>query len=817
MQKLLAILFCFPSLLMGQSPTEKSSGELFHRLQKLQNTTRVLYLAAHPDDENTQVIAWLENRVGCRTAYLSLTRGDGGQNLIGPELGAKLGILRTQELLQARAIDGGEQFFSRAVDFGYSKTAEETLEFWEKDKILSDVVRVIRRFKPDLIITRFPPDSRAGHGHHTASAQLALEAFDLAADPEAYPEQLTDLDPWQVKRLYWNHSSWWNADLDSIAKANPDYQVANVGSYVPVLGSSCNQIASYSRTQHKSQGFGVAVDRGKELEYFKRLKGSPAQATIFDDIPSGWARYDFPEADQMLANILAQYDLKDPAASVPALMALRGSLGSLKDPQQRRYLRQEIDAIVAAAIGLHQEVLAERSITFPGDSLAIEWTGLQRSDWSVQLSALQVGELQDQPKLNLENNVMQSKRFVLSVSSAVSQPYWLKAPYENVFSVGIDSLIGRPENAPAIASKARFKIGDYGFIEQAVAVHRKQTDRVEGEIIEPLLVTPPLTASFADQNLIFVNKQAQETRLKVEVHKAGKYQLNLQAEGWNIQPSKLPINAPEAGSFNYTVSITPGSPSKSGPVQISLAEQGTAVSALTIIDYPHIDRRMMLESQHLRLAKLDLKKRGNKVAYIMGAGDEVPAALRQMGYQVTMLDEKTLADSDLSQYQAVIAGIRAYNTQEWLYDYQEQLMNYVKQGGNYIVQYNTSSRWRGGPRAFGPYPFELSRERVTEEDAAVEFLLPDHPLLNAPNTLTQDDFDGWVQERGLYFAGSWSPEYLTPIGWHDEGEPQRKGGLLFSQYGEGAFMYTGISFFRELPAGVEGAFRLMANMISYQP
>lgn len=818
MQKILALVFCFPLLLSAQADFSSSSGALFHQLHKLQNTTRVLYLAAHPDDENTQVIAWLENKVGCRTAYLSLTRGDGGQNLIGSELGAKLGILRSQELLQARAIDGGEQFFTRAVDFGYSKTAKETLEFWDKDKILSDVVRVIRRFQPDLIITRFPPDDRAGHGHHTASAQLALEAFDLAANPEAYPEQLQTLKPWQVKRLYWNHSSWWNANLDSIAKADPDYQTADVGRYVPVLGRSCNEIASKSRTQHKSQGFGVAVDRGTEKEYFKRLKGAPAQSSLFDDIPPGWARYDLPAADQMLANILAQFDLKDPAASVPALMALRSSLDELKDAGQQVFFRQQIDAVVAGALGLHTEITANKSLTFPGDTLALEWSGIQRSDWPVELVDLSIDTQQYHPNLPLGNNLMVRTKYDLMVEASVSQPYWLEGPYQHVFTVEEPTLIGTPENAPALQAQARFKIADYGFIDCAVPVHLKKTDRVEGEIIEPLLVSPPITASFGDRNLIFVDEASQKTHLQVSAHQAGFYQLGLEAPGWTIEPRLIEINAEQAGSkFNYDISIKPSPTSANGTIEIRQEKGGETVRSLAIIDYPHIDKRMMLEPGSLRLTKLDLRKRGEKVGYIMGAGDEVPQALRQMGYKVDLLDAEGLVSNDLSQYQAIIAGIRAYNTQEWLYNHQETLLDYVEKGGNYIVQYNTSSRWRGGPRSFGPYPFDLSRERVTEEDALVQFLLPEHPLVTSPNALSEADFENWIQERGLYFAGSWDDRYETPLAWHDQGEPLRKGGLLFASYGEGAFIYTGISFFRELPAGVEGAFRLMANLISFEP
>jgi LmbE family N-acetylglucosaminyl deacetylase len=812
-----------------------NGAQILHRLKKLQNTTRVLYLAAHPDDENTRVISWLENSQGTRTAYLSLTRGDGGQNLIGTELGAKLGVLRTQELMQARKIDGGEQFFTRAVDFGYSKTAEETFKQWNKKAVLADVVWVLRSFQPDIIITRFPADARGGHGHHTASAMLALEAFDLAAQKEAYSSQLQFVNTWQPKRLFWNHSTWWNQDLDSIAAADERYSVVDVGSYVPVLGKSCNEIASQSRTQHKSQGFGVSVDRGSRKEYLQLLKGKAVKQSIFDGIPEGWARYGWPEGDQMLKDIIAKLDLSKPYLIAEDLMALMPASEAITNGFQKNWFQKEIQNLFIAVTGLHLELLADSEYITKQSAAKLQLTYLNRSP--LELSYFKGNnEIVEQPlkaesseanrdlvtlfgsKASLPYNTTVKRQVPISeVSPSVSQPYWLRNSYGALFEVNNQTLIGQPENSPALEIMVPIALKNQ-IIMLPVKGQFKYSDRVEGEIINPLMVVPNYTVNLNKENLIFVNNESQELSLDIKAFKSGAASFKAQAKGWKVSPATVNLNFETDNAVKtVTLRISPQGPkTQTAYLQLTDENDDKPGQSMAEINYAHIEKRVVFEDAQAKLVRVDLAKKGQNIGYIKGAGDEVAAAIEQMGYVVDFLEEEDLKNKDLTKYHAIVAGIRAYNTQEWLPNVKEQLMAYVKQGGTYLVQYNTASRDLLSQN-IGPQPFKISRQRVTEENSEVRFALPKHPVLNTPNILTPKDFEGWVQERGLYFAGTWHSSYAAPIGWHDAQEPERLGGLLIGHYGQGAFIYTGISFFRELPAGVEGAYRLWANLLSYKP
>jgi LmbE family N-acetylglucosaminyl deacetylase len=818
MKDLKALILAFSTLLTSNIAAQEAatSAEILHELQKLQNTTRVLYLAAHPDDENTRMISWLENDRHMRTAYLSLTRGDGGQNLIGTELGAKLGVLRTQELMQARAIDGGEQFFTRAVDFGYSKTADETFRQWNKDEVLADVVWVIRTYRPDIIITRFPPDARAGHGHHTASAVLALEAFDLAADPKAYKNQLDAVEPWQVKRLFWNHSTWWRQNLDSIAAADDRYTIVDVGSYNQVLGMSCNELASYSRSQHKSQGFGVSVRRGSSKEYLQLLKGEKVKTDISDGIVQGWERYGWKEGDQLMETLVNEFDPLNPSASIASMQELMKGSEMINDDHIRDWFQEELSQLMAQALGLYVEVLATSEYLSSGSSTRLELNMINRSQLKLGYAGVQINEDYFPNELadpTIINNQLTTLSYDVEIADLTSQPYWLKKAYDKMFAVDDQMLIGKPENDPTLDIEVVFSL-DGQRLSLKPSVQYKFTDRVEGEVLRPLVLAPPVMINVAESNLVFVDDSKQQLEIEIRCIDGANHKVDLIAEGWEIKPASLEISG-EAGDGwkSQVIEVIPTKASLVAPA-LEFKVDGTLASSLTEIDYPHIDKRVVFEPAAVNLVKLDLVISGERVGYIEGAGDMVPEALEQMGYQVDMLSKEDVLTSDLSIYQAIIAGIRAYNTKDWLPEAQDMLNAYIQDGGNYIVQYNTASRDLKF-RDFGPYPFTLSRQRVTEEDADVEFLLPDHAVLNTPNKLTASDFDQWVQERGLYFASEWDEAYAAPIGWHDQGEPTRAGGLLIADKGEGAFIYTGISFFRELPAGVPGAYRLLANLISY--
>ncbi len=813
MKKILSLIFLMIMGFTGNAQ-RSSSAQILHELQKLQNPTRVLYLAAHPDDENTRLISWLVNEVGAHTAYLSLTRGDGGQNLIGTELGAKLGVLRTQELMQARHIDGGQQFFSRAVDFGYSKNARETLELWDEEAVLADVVWVIRKFRPDVIITRFPPDGRGGHGHHTASAMLGMKAFDLAADKNAYPGQLQWVDSWQPRRIYWNSSVWWNPDLDSIARNNPDYVRVDVGGYNAVTGLSNNELASLSRTQHKSQGFGVSMARGSQMEYLQYLKGEKAENGIFDGIDQRWERYDFEDGDEMLAEIIEDFDPRQPARSIPALLELREEADDIEGVVERDYFSSKLTEIILAAAGWHAELLAEKEFVQNGENLPLKLEAINRGDFPLQPKRLEINGERVALKDELLTNETYHHSFEVEVKQPLSQPYWLEHPYTTLFEVKQQQQIGKAENDPNLKAELILQAGKEE-LRVSLPVWYKFSDRVEGEIIRPVAVAPAVTVNPSRENLVFVSNEPQDLGLEIRFFGEGETNISLEAPGWHISPSTLSVAKPE-GSDRMLQKVKVA-PNGAGPSTLQLTlSNGQRVKSLTEVDYDHIDKRLVYEEAAVKLINLELAKRGTLVGYIPGAGDEVASAIEQMGYRVVTLDEKALQNQDLSQYQAIVAGIRAYNTQEWLPGAKARLMDYVQQGGNYIVQYNTASRDLLSEN-LGPYEFSISRKRVTEENAEAEFVMPNHPLLNVPNKLSDADFENWVQERGLYFADSWDQHFDTPLGWHDQGEERLDGALLVAPYGKGSFVYTGISFFRQLPAGVPGAYRLLANILSFNP
>ncbi len=808
--------FFFASFLLISTLSAQSS-KIIHTLGKVQNTTRVLYIAAHPDDENTRLISYLSNSVGAETAYLSLTRGDGGQNLIGDELSEKLGVLRTQELMQARTIDGGKQFFTRAVDFGYSKTADETFEKWNKAEVLSDVVYVIRKFQPHVIITRFPPDARAGHGHHTASAILTKEAFELANDESYKTEQLSaDVKVWQPSRLYWNTSTWWGLPLDSLYKNTNDYIRVDVGGYDANLGQSYNELASLSRTQHKSQGFGVSIARGLENEYLMYVAGSKATGSIFEGLPKTWADFGAKEIDKKLLAIKKIFKPNAPQNSLKMLFELRTLGDKIMEDRARKYFFEEVNKLILLASGIRVEALGEKEYVSPGDSLKLSLEVIDRLGLNATFNAafvlakkllvsLEYGD-------SLNNNLLKKEAKILIPQGLSSQPYWLVNEYENLFTVAGKGNLAKPENDPVLSALFSITIMQQTF-EITVPVRYKYSDRVEGEIERPVAILPAVLGSVAEDNLIFTSKIKKPLILNVENTANAEVTVKAEAQGFIIEPQTFIIAA--GGKKTVTLNITPLDSNAVAYLNITYGN-GEQLMSLTELAYPHIDKRIVLNPTKPKLVSMPLLKKGALVGYIPGAGDKVADAIRQMGYEVDILDENDIRTFELKNYRAIITGIRAYNTEVWLANVKSILMEYVNNGGTFVVQYNTRSRDLTSTD-IGPYPFQLSRDRVTEENAEVKFTAPEHPVLNKPNKITQKDFDVWVQERGLYFAGEWDAAYKTPLAWHDASEEDLLGGLIVADYGKGAFIYTGISFFRELPAGVPGAYRLLANLLSYKP
>ena len=801
-------------------------GEILSNLHKLNVLGSVLYVAAHPDDENTLFLAYMAKERLVRTAYLSLTRGDGGQNLIGPEQGENIGVIRTQELLAARRVDGPDQYFSRAYDFGFSKSTDEAVRTWGQEKVLADVVWMIRKHQPDIIITRFPPDARAGHGHHSASGFLAEEAFKISGDPTKFPEQLAFVKPWQAKRVMWN--MFIPGQFLSNKKPEEAGNLIGIetGLFNPMLGRSYGEIASESRSQHKSQGFGVPASRGAKVDYLLLKNGDTMEKDPFDGVDLTWKRVPRSEGVQaMVTQLIIAYKADRPAASVPALVQLYGALGKLDTTNNYvRAKRQDVQNLIQQCLGLWFETNPTDFAATPGEKITIGTNIVSRADLPVKLLGVRYSAGKD-TTMNVTlkpNDVIQYTTTVtIPKTQKISQPYWLEKPIvKGVFQVDDQRLIGLPENPPALLASYTVEIDGQPFTYSRPVVY-KSTDPVDGEIYRPFIVQPDVMANLTERVFTFSGTTAKTADVVLKAGRAdvsGTLTLNVPS-GWRVTPSSLPFALKNKGDEQrISFSVSPTAQATNGKLQaVMTTNGGTFTSGLRYVAYKHIPTQTLFPSAEAKLVKLDVKVTAKNIGYIIGAGDEIPAALQQMGCRVTVLGPAEL-NGNLSAYDAIITGVRAYNTDASLARYQPKLMEYVKNGGTMIVQYvtPTSSFLRTEPPLppLGPYPFAIGRERVTEEDAKMTFIDPQHPLLNTPNKITDADFSGWIQERGIYFAQDWAKEYQPIFSANDQNEAPKQGSLIYAKYGKGHYMYTGLVFFRELPAGVPGAYRLFANMIS---
>ncbi|MBX2945383.1 MAG: PIG-L family deacetylase [Cyclobacteriaceae bacterium] len=816
MRSLVFLFFILPTLLFSQ-PHQPNAAQLKLSLKKLNFLGSALYVAAHPDDENTRVIAWLASERMAATAYLSMTRGDGGQNLIGPEIRDQLGLIRTQELITARKIDGGEQFFTRANDFGYSKSADETLVIWKKDEILSDVVRVYRAFQPDVVITRFPPDERAGHGHHTASAMLAQEAFDLSGLTTAYPDQLTALPVWKPIRVYTNTGRFFSNTID---ENTPGVTTLNVGGYNALLGASYAEIAAASRSQHKSQGFGASGRRGDAQEFFELAKGAAATADIFDGVNTSWSRVKGGNAVQPLVErAIREFDAEKPFRSIPLLLQIRKAIDKVEPGVWKERKLREVEQLIKDCSGFFIEVAAATYYASPGQNVLLNYEIINRSPIEVVVQRLSSTDLKFDSAFAtpLKNNVplLFKSRKTIHPDKSYSDPYWLREPHElGRFTVSDKSLIGKPENDPAVMVDVQVAIEGEKLVFTVPVVY-KWTDPVKGELYRPFEIVPPVFVNLTDPVLIFKDNSPRQVNVVVKSSTdLIKGDLSLQLpEGWRSEPSSVSVSLSKQGEEStQSFTIYPASREMIGTVRAVMTIGNKDYDyALQTIQYDHIPVQTLLPKAEARLVRVDIKHQGNTIGYIKGAGDDIPVALRNMGYEVTEFKNGEVTAANLAKLDAVVLGVRAFNTNERLRFLMPELLNYVKNGGTLVVQYNTNFDLGS---IYSPYPLKISRERVAEEDAEVRILKPDHPALNFPNKISTADFEGWVQERGLYFPDTWDQNFETLLSMNDKGEKPKDGSLLIAKYGEGYYVYTGLSFFRELPEGVPGAYKLFANLVS---
>lgn len=821
---LLLCLITAPGHLTAQTLTEGGSADILLRLQKLNRLGSVLYIAAHPDDENTRMLAYFAKGQQMRTAYLSLTRGDGGQNLVGAEQGHLLGLIRTNELLKARTFDGAEQFFTSAIDFGYSKSADETMLFWDKEKVLGDMVWVIRKFRPDVIITRFPPKQFGyrTHGHHAASAILAEEAFDAAGDETRFTEQLAYLQPWQPRSLYWNAGSWSLNQLGDKVKLDEMLHI-NVGRYNPIIGMSYSEIASFSRTQHKSQGFGAARLRGDVDEYLFHVKGEKASIDPFEAVVTSWDRVEGAKAVSSLINLAtSSFDPEKPWKIIPILLDIKEYLEVLEQSYWVIQKQKELQSLIMNCAGIHIELLAEKPHVTPGENFILTMNSIVRNDAKLTLKNLQLPQQPRPMKIDtsLTVNLLTKLEFPLEIEQdkPITQPYWLKENPLNpgTFNIADIQNTGQPSAPPSLAGTLTISINDVDFTLHLPIMY-KWTDRVEGELYRQFEIAPPATIAMEEKAIICQNGQAREVVVKIrswQDEAAGILRLQV-PDKWKAVPAEFQFTINEKGTEqSFICTITPDNGAPVGWLYPEIETGGRKYNyEATQLEYDHIPRKSVFLEARAKLVAMQFEKKVGRVAYIMGAGDEIPHYLRAVGYEVAILDKSNFDQADLSSFDAILTGVRAYNTNSWLPSKHDVLMNYVEKGGNLIVQFNTT--WGLLTDKIGPYPFTISRQRVSEEDAPVQFIDLRHQLVNYPNKISHRDFDGWIQERGLYFASEWDEQYDPVIKSHDAEEEWSEGGILATRYGKGGFIYTGLSFFRQLPAGVPGAYRLLANMIAY--
>jgi len=862
MKKFLLVFFTCAQLIPGlpadvfsQALQSWTSSDMYLALRKLNVLGSVLYVAAHPDDENTRLITYFSKDKLYRTGYLSITRGDGGQNLIGDEQGIELGLIRTQELLAARRIDGGEQFFSRAFDFGYSKNPEETFTKWHKDKILGDVVWVIRKFQPDVIITRFPTTGEGGHGHHTGSAILANEAFKAAADPSQFPEQLRYVKPWQAKRILWNTFNFGGTNT-----ITPDQFRVDVGGYNPLLGKSYGEIAAESRSQHKSQGFGVPASRGESFESFKTTGGPAPVNDLMDDVSLSWKRVaGGDEIEKKVNDLIASFDLLHPEKSVEGLVNLYNAIDALTDSYWKTQKLKEVKELIAQCSGLFIDATTTEQFAVQTDSIKINFSINNRLGSEAVLQKIVVNGFDTSLAKILESNknINFSKTVLVPFDMPTTQPYWLREKMEEGYYNVTDSRkIGQPDADPAYMVNTVIKIKgqDFNF---ARVLKYKFTDPVKGELYQPVFIIPAATLMTSPSLLLFKNDEVQEKEIQLQLNANRSLPNNIKfylpapdsllsltdSSAYNkFQSRKVSFYLNNKNQASKTTLSPEGmvqmdsmikknvkktvlnkelekylSKADSQNIIYPYAQQGDSVGyylSVRAIDYDHIPSIKYFFPDALKAININLKIVGKKIGYIVGAGDKVPDALEQMGYEVTLLTDKELSRNNLKQFDAIISGVRAYNTNEWLNKYYDKLMKYVNEGGNYIVQYNTSNFISSIKNKIGPFDFTIGRTRITNENAPVNFLKPGHPVLNFPNKITTGDFKDWVQERSIYHAEKWDKNFEAIFSMNDPGEKADEGSLVIAKYGKGYFTYTGLVFFRELPAGVPGAYRLLANLIA---
>ncbi|WP_294326593.1 PIG-L family deacetylase [uncultured Chryseobacterium sp.] len=823
------ILGLYPVFGSAQQVRPSKSSEIYRELKTLKQLPKVLYLAAHPDDENTGLLSWLINDQNVETGYLSLTRGDGGQNLLGTEQGAALGLIRTHELLEARKLDGAQQFFTRAIDFGFSKNTTDTFKQWNADNITADVVWVIRQFRPDVIICRFPPNAAAGHGQHAASAVVAEKAFKLAGDKSAFPDQLKYVNIWQPKRLLWNTFRFGGVNTTAENQLK-----VTVGQYDAQLGMGYGELAGLSRSLHKSQGAGTQSVAGIRTEYFAHVAGEPAKTTLFDGVAKTWTSQGKADMDQSLDKIISAFNFNNPELSLPALLALRKKVVTLQDADLKKDKIKSLDHIILSCAGFMGEVVTNQAEAVAGDHYNFRLNLISRAENPIILEDVQWLNQSENFNRKLSKDSLMTIQHDIQIpaDAALTEPYWLARPPVNAatFSVPNDTLIGLPEAESPLNVLLGLRIGSEKF-QVKLPLSFKKLDPVRGDVVEALRIVPALELKFIQPLYVINENEDLHLSLNVKVNSNKQYgngNLNLMYNGERLGGTAISSLKGKEATIEYVIPKTKLAAIHSSRLQLDanfIADGVTYNKKQVLIQYPHLPSLQYFSPATTTIMKGDIQAKIKKVGYVEGAGDFIPDFLRIAGIQVDILkDEDFYGNIDepaangnqnkLSQYDAIVLGVRANNTEKKLGRWMPFLWSYVKKGGNLVMQYNTNQDTTVDQ--LGMYNFSIANKRVTEENAAVTFLNPNHKLLNFPNKITVDDFKGWIQERGAYFPAQWDAAYEPLFEMHDTDEEPLKGSTLYAKYGNGNFIYTPLAFFRQLPAGNVGAARLFFNFLSAQ-
>ena len=789
-----------------------TSAQIYHEISQLQNLVNVLYLAAHPDDENTRLLAWLVNDQHVRTAYLSLTRGDGGQNIIGAEQSEALGLIRTHELLEARKLDGAEQYFTRAVDFGFSKTSEETFKHWNPDLITGDVVWVMRQFRPDVVICRFPPTAEAGHGQHSASAVIAKKAFNAAGKKDKYKDQLSYVKAWQPKRLLFNAYKFGNRNT-----ITDDMFKLETGQFSPLLGIGYGELAGQSRSIHRSQGAGTPSIPGVQTEYFDLVAGSDISNSLFDGIDISWGRVDRPDIGRKIEAILDEFSFKKPEKSIPALLELRKEIEDVSNSYWRKQKMNEIDAIILHCAGFMAEVTTKQPTAVAGSKLPFTLKVISRAGLPVSIKSIDWlnNDVSNTPvKFKSDSLITIEHDITIPANATPTEPYWLSNTSidKGSYIVPYDTLLGLSEAPNPLNVRLKMSISTEQF-NIAVPLSYKKLDPTRGDVVEALRIVPDVTLNFTSSLIVTETDGSLRAKVRIMPNKDINNAILAISERTLIQKS-APMNLKAGKEVIVPVNIDADRVGRAGfflSASLMVGEKSYAKSQHTI-QYSHIPTLQYFSTPYVKVVRNNWKVTAKKIGYVEGAGDNVATTLRDAGLNVTVLTDEDMEAGKLRQYDAIITGIRSVNTEKRMAQWMGHLLQYAENGGTLVMQYNTLQDM--ATTGVGPYPLKLANIRVTEEDAKVTFLNPEHRLLNHPNKITEDDFRGWVQERGLYFATTWDEKYEPIFQMNDSKEAPLKGSTLYTQYGKGHYIYTSLSFFRQLPAGNSGAIRLLMNMLS---